>query len=282
MFGCPVPERQREDGGNKNAGHDQAALAFPLNDVFDIEEQVCLDDQNCHPGEQVNACPKNKRAVLESGLQGWDQLWFLFTDMFFLFTGSQENADQRRGGNRTRDHAHQEHPPGIFRHHGANHHHGKDIGGQAAEDIENHPETGQLGAFIIIFCQFRCEGIIGHIHNGGHCFINDISERIINDQSGLAEIGAEPEQDEGKRKGERPEEQERAPAPPAGAGSVRKETNDRIIDIIPTAADKQDDRHQPRGNADHIHHKDREKGRDDGIVHAESQVTGSVDDLRPK
>ena len=117
MTGCPVPERQRENGGDENTGHDEAALTFTLDDVFDIKEQVGLNDQDSHPGEQVDARTKYKRPVFEGRLERRDEFGLFLTNVFTPFTRPQEDANQGGGGNSTCDDAHEEHPARVFGHH---------------------------------------------------------------------------------------------------------------------------------------------------------------------
>ena len=282
MAGCPVPEGQRQDSGDEDAGHDDAALVFALDDVLDVNEQVGLDHQNGHPGEQVDARAEDERPVLEGGFKRGDEFGPLLADEFLPFAGSEEHADKRRGGYRACDDTHEEHAFGILRDHGTDNHHGEDIGGETTENIEKHAKRGEPGALIVVLGQLRREGEIGHINRGGKGFVDDVAEGVINNQTGLAEIGAEPEKDEGKGEGQRAKEQKWPAAPPAGARSIRQVADDGVVDIVPAAADKQDDGHQTGRHADDIHHEDGVKSRNDGIVHAEPQVTAAVDDLGPE
>ncbi len=116
-------------------------------------------------------------------------------------------------------------------------------GHQAAQDGEEHARRGQCGALVVIGGQLGGQGVVGHVDEGGHRIIQRVNQRVIDAQpSWLAKRRAPPDQGERQHQGQRAEEQERAAASPARACAVGDVADDRVVDVVPGAADEDGER----------------------------------------
>ena len=276
----PLPQGQGQDRRDKDGGHDQIALRFTLHDVLDEKQQRCLQDLHRNPGEQKDDQAKDKGPVLDRRLQRAAQTGPFLLHELAAFPGAGENKQEGQCRNDAENQPHDQHPWSVVRLKRPNDQQGDGKGDEAAQDGKEHAIGGQAGALVIVRGQFRSERKVGHIDEGGRSVKDHVRRRIVDGQEDHI-VPGRPPPEQGKRqgKGQGPEKQEGSPPSPARARAVRQVAKDGIVDVIPTATDKDGNRGDPWGDTHHVGQEDEEIGPQDRRRQAKAGIAHTVQEL---
>jgi len=90
---------------------------------------------------------------------------------------------------------------------------------------------------------------------------------------------AVPEQGEHQPERDEPKQEEGPPAPPAGTDPVGEESDQRVVDVVPGAADEDCQRRVGGFQPDHVGQEDREKDLHGGVSTGEAEITDAIEEL---
>ena len=278
--GREVPQRQRQDGGAEDRAHQQVALAFPPDRVLHEVQDDHLHQVHGHPREEVDEQAQEERAVLHRGRERGQDLRLLLRAVLAALARAEEHAQQRQRAREAEQAAHQQHARRVFRAEGADDHERHGEGHQARGDGEEHPVGREGRALVVVGGELGGEREVGHVHEGGPGVVEQVRDRVVDRERDRARE-RRPPPEHGEHRGERQRaEQQEGPAPaPAGARAVGEVPDERVVEVVPGAADEDRGRRHARGEAHHVGQEDGEVGADDGARQAEAGVARAVEQL---
>jgi len=145
---------------------------------------------------------------------------------------------------------------------------------------KGHPVGGQGSTLVVILGQFGGQGNVRHRNERVGSVEQEVSDGVIGAQQELA-VGrrAVPHHGEHQPERDEAEEQEGPPSPPAGAHPVGEEADQRVVDVVPGAANEDSQGGVGGFHPDHIGHKDGEQHLHGRIGAGEPEVADAVEEF---
>ena len=256
------------------------ALCLVQHHVLDVVQQHDLQDAHGDAIEQEHAQAEDERRFCQVRAMDCRRLVVcLIGHELRSLARFPKDQQQRQGGNHSEDRAHEQDPVGMVRLKAPHDPKGNREGQQAAQDGEEHARGRQSRTFVVVVRQLRRERVVRHVDECGGRIKEGEGHGVVDAQGqGRRRVaGCHHKQAEGGREGQGAEKQEGPAATPAGARPVRDVADDRIVDVVPGAADEKGRAATAGATPTTSVRNKRQVDVEDRVGKAESQVARAVD-----